>query len=75
MISATLTATDQAGARVLTVDCPHGETSIAYVNGTDPGALQITDAAAAVMALARHYEEERCRCTRKLRRRFGVGAA
>ena len=73
-MNATLTATDMSGARVLTVDCPHGETSIAYINATTPEALKVTDTAAGVMALARHFDEERCRCTRALRRKYGVGA-
>jgi hypothetical protein len=70
--NATLTATDQAGARVVTIDCPHGETSVAYINATNPDALKVTDTAAAVMALARHFDEERCGCTAELRRRYGV---
>ncbi len=73
-MNATLTATDMSGARVLTVDCPHGETSIAYINATAPDALKVTDTAAAVMALVKHYGEEGCRCTRALRRKYGVGA-
>ncbi len=72
MTRATLTATDQAGARVLTVDCNHGTTTIAYINASTPGAVQVTDAAASVMALVRHFDEERCGCTVELRRRYGV---
>ncbi len=74
MTRATLTARDLAGARVVTVDCRHGETSVAYVNGRTPDAVQLTDAIAATVALLKHHSEERCRCTLDLRQRYGVAA-
>ena len=74
MSGATLTATDRDGARVLTVDCKHGTTTLAYANGADPDALQVTDTFAARLALAKHFDTEGCRCTRELRRRYGVSA-
>ena len=75
MSGTTLTARDQNGARVLTVDCQHGTTTLAYATGTGPGALRLTDADVARLALLKHFSEEGCRCTRELRRRYGVEVA
>jgi hypothetical protein len=71
MSRATLIAEDIDGGRQLTLDCPHGQTLGLYANGeTSP--VQLTDADVARALLLRHYQQERCRCTRHLRRRYGV---
>ena len=57
--------------RQLEVDCHHGTTTI-HLMGPSPDEHL---AAAARLALARHYGAERCRCTAKLRRRYGVVVA
>jgi hypothetical protein len=71
---ATLTTEPIGGGRLLVVDCSHGATSLAFMNGTDPDALQITEAIAARMVVSHHYAQEGCRCTRRLRQRFGMMA-
>ncbi|HEV2106810.1 MAG TPA: hypothetical protein VGR16_00955 [Thermomicrobiales bacterium] len=70
--AATLTTESIGDGRLLTVDCSHGTTSLAFMNGTDPGTPQITEVAAARMVVAHHYAKERCNCTRRLRQRYGV---
>ncbi len=52
------------------VDCEHGTTTVTVI--TPPGAVTFPDASSAATAVAKHYEEEGCRCTRKLRKRFNV---
>jgi|SoiMethySBSTD1v2_1073268.scaffolds.fasta_scaffold2850611_2 hypothetical protein len=67
-MTATLTAeTTPGGNRVWTVDCRHGTTRCAVVDD------EVVDREAARLVIASHYAYERCRCTRKLRRRYGVG--
>jgi hypothetical protein len=70
MSTATLTAETIAGSRVIVLACRHGELMAAP---TVPGAtLRETDGAVVATLLRLHYRAERCRCTRKLRRRYGV---
>jgi hypothetical protein len=57
-------------ARRVVVDCRHGTTTVHFFEGRN-GPIP-TDAELAATALARHYAEERCRCTRKLRRQYGL---
>ena len=71
-MTATLTTEPIAGGRLLVVDCEHGQSSLAFMNGTDPEAPQITEEQAARLVISHHYANEGCRCTRELRRRFGV---
>ena len=53
------------------VDCEHGTTTVFAMN--PPGAaVQISDYQTSAMAVAKHYDEEHCRCTRQLRKRFGL---
>jgi hypothetical protein len=70
---ATLTARDAVeygpGWRSIEIDCEHGTTTSAYKNGDD---LTLADADIVRVMLLRHYEAERCRCTKALRRRYGV---
>jgi len=56
------------GVRRVEVDCRHAVTGVTYANA--PGGVQLTDADATRVALARHYHEERCTCTAKLWRKF-----
>lgn len=75
-MTATLTITPARqyapDARLFEVDCVHGTTSLvvlpAPVAENNP-----PDTFHARTAIARHFAEEHCRCTRQLRRRFGVG--
>jgi hypothetical protein len=57
------------GWRVVVVACPHGRTTARYWGSAR---LPLTDTAVAAVALARHDAEERCACTRALRRRYGA---
>ena len=53
------------------IDCEHGTTYI--IVGHPPGSkAELSDVEAAQVTIATHYTEERCRCTRKLRERFGL---
>ena len=61
-----------ARGRVLTIDCPHGVTMLAVAEGEDTGAVRISDELIARLTVARHYDAERCACTERLRRRYGV---
>lgn len=70
-MTATLTTEPIAGGSLIVVDCAHGTTQVSLVNGQATG---ITEVHAAALALARHYDAERCRCTRSLRRRYGVAS-
>lgn len=74
MRPATLTAEHIDGERMLILDCRHGATMVAVINGTRPEAPQISELAAVQAALLKHYSVEKCRCTLPLRRRFGVRA-
>jgi hypothetical protein len=65
-MTATLTAETIAGARVLEVDCPHGRTVCRVVDD------EVTDRAAVRLVVWTHFANEGCRCTRKLRTRYGV---
>lgn len=56
-------------AKRIVIDCRHGETSVVFMPSE---ALALSDTALARMALSKHYSEERCRCTRRLRKRLGV---
>jgi hypothetical protein len=56
------------GARLFEVDCEHGTTQGWLI----PGALPIERAAFITYLLERHQAEEGCRCTRKLRLRYGL---
>ncbi len=71
---ATLTARDAVeygpGYRFVEVDCKHGTTTSVYRNGED---LQLSDADIVRVMLLRHHMAERCSCTRRLRKRYGVG--
>jgi hypothetical protein len=73
-MTAKLTARDAPdlgpGWRVLELDCDHGTTQSAYKNGD---AAPLSDTAVVRVMLLRHYDAERCNCTRKLRRRYGAG--
>ncbi len=62
---------DRVG-RPVRVDCRHGTTHIIYSEGQGPNAVRFTDVQLAALAVAKHYDEEGCRCTRRLRRRYGV---
>ena len=71
--TATLTVDDlpelgRDGRRVV-VDCKHGTTRVWSANAPPPG-LQLSGEDSARMALLKHYAEERCRCIRKLWRRY-----
>jgi len=76
MSAATLTAEpppDLApGARQIIVDCQHGTTSLTLIPPRDPAAYRPHEAACVRLALLKHFSEEGCNCTRKLRRRYGV---
>lgn len=50
------------------VDCDHGRTEAAML----PGPVPIPEAVFVRLAVAKHYSVEGCRCTRHLRRRYGV---
>jgi hypothetical protein len=50
------------------VDCEHGTTALSVL--TPPGVNPLRDAQAIAAAVARHYAEERCRCTRHLRLQY-----
>ena len=56
------------GRRVV-LDCKHGTTRVMSVNAPPP-ALQLAEEDNVRMALLKHYAEERCRCVRRLWRRF-----
>ncbi len=58
----------------IVVDCRHGTTTLTIV-APNPEAMQRQEMAATRLALVKHYEEERCRCTRRLRKRYGVEGA
>src|SRR5215213_2889367 len=73
--SATLTTSTVPGHEPpivqLVIDCPHGTTTSRYRNAV--GGYQLTPAQVTRATLARHYQEERCRCIRKLwREHFGM---
>ena len=71
MSQATLTAESlprPAGARLVTLDCPHGATTGLVIPGGGPS----LDVAIVRTILAKHYRTERCRCTRALRVRYGL---
>lgn len=71
-MTATLTAVpapDLApGARVITIDCRHGTTTLTVVPPRDPDAYKPHEAASVRLALLKHYTEEGCNCTRRLAR-------
>ena len=75
---ATLTSKPIAGrdgARLLTVDCEHGTTTLhIFAPPSDPAAIDRLAADGARLAVLRHWTEERCSCTKELRRRLGVGS-
>ncbi len=58
-----------ASYRYIEIDCDHGTTTSAYRNGED---LTLSDADIVRVMLLRHYFTERCNCTRRLRKRYGV---
>ena len=74
--TATLTAEDAPdlgpGWRRLALDCEHGTTEGAFKNGDGSHAPSLGDAAIVRLLLLRHFEAERCWCTRSLRRRYGL---
>lgn len=76
MSAATLTATPAPelapGARQITIDCRHGTTSLTMIPPRNPDAYRPHEAACVRLALLKHYSEEGCRCTRRLRERYGV---
>jgi hypothetical protein len=55
--------------RYIEIDCDHGTTQGAYAPGPDPS---VGDAEIVRVMLLRHYLTEGCRCTRRLRKRYGV---
>ena len=61
-----------ARGRVLTIDCPHGVTTLAIAEGEDAGAVRLADELVVQLALMQHFDTERCACTKQLRRRYGV---
>ena len=65
---ATLTVTREGEATIYVVDCDHGTTRLLTI----PGRVAIPELAAVQTAIARHYSEEGCHCTRQLRKRYGV---
>jgi hypothetical protein len=67
--TATLTVRDDGPVRYIQVDCRHATTTVALIAG---GGHVIDPLAGARLGLLRHYAEEGCRCTRRLRRRYGV---
>ena len=75
MTTATLTARDAPehgpGWRYLEVDCKHA-TTVSYAQNLEQAG--ITEDLLVRVLLLRHHTEERCQCTRKLRRRYGVSA-
>ena len=56
-----------AGVKEFTLDCEHGITTALSASPEHGGPDESAIIAALVM---KHYAEERCRCTRKLRRRY-----
>jgi hypothetical protein len=66
---ATLSVHDLDGGRVVQVDCPHATTTVAYLPARGDVA---DDRMLTRLTLAKHYAEEGCRCTRHLRRRYGL---
>jgi hypothetical protein len=62
------------GWREAVVDCEHATTRAAYLNPPS-GAGGTSEAFIAAVAVGRHFGEERCSCTRALRKRFGMGRA
>jgi hypothetical protein len=57
--------------REVVIDCKHATTTATIVQ--PPGvAVHLSDVEVARVALARHYGEEACRCTRRLRQRYGL---
>jgi hypothetical protein len=74
MTTATLTAEPipalHPGAVRYVVDCEHGTTTAIMT----PGHTPMPAAVFVRIALARHYDEERCGCTVALRRKYGVAA-
>ena len=74
MSKATITAEDAPeygpSVRRIVVDCEHGTSTAHLVS--PPGAPSFGDATIVQMLLLRHFEAERCRCTRSLRRRYGL---
>jgi hypothetical protein len=78
MSQATLTAEPAPDlapdARQITIDCKHGTTTLTIVPPRDSTAAKPHEAACVRLALLKHYSEEGCRCTRQLRRRYGITA-
>ena len=52
------------------VDCPHGTTTLHLAAGAD--APPVPEQVLAAVAVVRRRSEERCACTRQLRRRLGL---
>lgn len=63
------TSVSPPGRRV-EVDCEHGTTTLTMC--APAGGLVLPDDAISRVAVAKHYSEERCRCTRRLRARLGM---
>lgn len=57
-----------ANVKSFVVDCPHGTTSAVLF----PGQAVVGDAMVVTSILDRHHAVEGCRCTRLLRRRYGL---
>ena len=53
------------GEKRITVDCPHGTTTGHALN-----AAAVEEGALVASLVMKHYAEEGCRCTRKLRRKY-----
>ena len=75
-MSATLTATPAPEhgerAKLFTLDCRHGTTTMLVLPAADPAAAVPHEQAVVRLMLLRHYVAERCRCTLALRRRYGL---
>jgi hypothetical protein len=69
MSEATLTIRPMdAQTRRVVLDCHHGTTSV--VAGDPPSGQMFTDADVVRVALAKHFEEEGCRCIGRLWRQY-----
>ena len=73
----TIAAAPQHGpaARAIVVDCAHGTSTAVLMAGGPPEVVAAHERASVALAIAKHFSEERCRCTAKLRRRYGLAEA
>ncbi len=67
---------NRGGARLLTLDCPHGRTTMhIYPPASDPTAATRLEQDAARLMVLTHWLEEQCVCTAELRQRYGLARA